>query len=412
MEVKSEKSEAVVEDHAVALEVQETSQPDRATVHRGDGRAGRDAEVEAEVWPLRNAIENALRAEDIGRGGIDRGRKTPVPFALGCNPAEILLLDPQRLCDLGLLFRGRLSEFFLHRELNFDFWILGASNQEGAGKSQGCLRGGGLSGKFKRVSAGVGFEANSRQGEPGLGRGVVVEAELVPEPRPAKRIELDGWFDLEKNRRSVEQGCRPSLHGPGSGGSGKSINEEEERQERLGDSSPPGSGQREAPRQLLPARRGDARELHFISLALASRADAIIRCHAHPDAYWIRGRPFLRDFAPAGGCQATAGGPRGARRGADVRTTESRESDQELQGGAGRRSGWAEDAARGTIKTREGDYTLDSRNAHSLFCKSIHIAYPSARDRAAARAQGVSAGGDGFVPGCRMARDGWTRLTA
>ena len=50
-------------------------------------------------------------------------------------------------------------------------------------------------------------------------------------------------------------------------------------------------------------------------------------------------------------------------------------------------------------KTREGDYTLDSRNAHSPFCKSIHIPYPSARDRAAARAQGVSAGGDGLVHG-------------
>ena len=50
-------------------------------------------------------------------------------------------------------------------------------------------------------------------------------------------------------------------------------------------------------------------------------------------------------------------------------------------------------------ETREGDYTLDSRNAHSPFCKSIHIPYPSARDRAAARAQGVSAGGDVFVHG-------------
>ena len=38
-------------------------------------------------------------------------------------------------------------------------------------------------------------------------------------------------------------------------------------------------------------------------------------------------------------------------------------------------------------KTPEGAYTLDSRNAHSLFYKSIHISYPSARDRAAARAQ-------------------------
>lgn len=53
----------------------------------------------------------------------------------------------------------------------------------------------------------------------------------------------------------------------------------------------------------------------------------------------------------------------------------------------------------GDHKTPEGVYTLDSRNAHSLFYKSIHISYPSTRDRAAARAQGVSAGGDVFVHG-------------
>ena len=41
----------------------------------------------------------------------------------------------------------------------------------------------------------------------------------------------------------------------------------------------------------------------------------------------------------------------------------------------------------GDHKTPEGVYALDSRNAHSLFYKSIHISYPSARDRAAARAQ-------------------------
>jgi murein L,D-transpeptidase YafK len=53
----------------------------------------------------------------------------------------------------------------------------------------------------------------------------------------------------------------------------------------------------------------------------------------------------------------------------------------------------------GDHKTPEGVYTLDSRNAHSQFYKSIHISYPSARDRAAARAQGVSPGGDVFVHG-------------
>jgi len=54
---------------------------------------------------------------------------------------------------------------------------------------------------------------------------------------------------------------------------------------------------------------------------------------------------------------------------------------------------------RGDHKTPEGEYVLDSRNAHSQFYKSIHISYPSARDRAAARNNGVSPGGDVFVHG-------------
>jgi murein L,D-transpeptidase YafK len=53
----------------------------------------------------------------------------------------------------------------------------------------------------------------------------------------------------------------------------------------------------------------------------------------------------------------------------------------------------------GDHKTPEGHYVLDFRNAHSHFYKAIHISYPSARDRAAARASGVSPGGDVFLHG-------------
>jgi murein L,D-transpeptidase YafK len=56
-------------------------------------------------------------------------------------------------------------------------------------------------------------------------------------------------------------------------------------------------------------------------------------------------------------------------------------------------------ARQGDHKTPEGLYVLDSHNAHSQFYKSIHISYPSARDRAAARQKGVSPGGDVFVHG-------------
>jgi murein L,D-transpeptidase YafK len=53
----------------------------------------------------------------------------------------------------------------------------------------------------------------------------------------------------------------------------------------------------------------------------------------------------------------------------------------------------------GDHKTPEGIYVLDSRNAHSQFYKSIHISYPNSSDRAAARRNGVSPGGDVFVHG-------------
>ena len=53
----------------------------------------------------------------------------------------------------------------------------------------------------------------------------------------------------------------------------------------------------------------------------------------------------------------------------------------------------------GDHRTPEGIYVLDSRNERSQFHKSIHISYPSGRDRAAARAHGVSPGGDVFVHG-------------
>jgi murein L,D-transpeptidase YafK len=53
----------------------------------------------------------------------------------------------------------------------------------------------------------------------------------------------------------------------------------------------------------------------------------------------------------------------------------------------------------GDHKTPEGVYVLDSRNGHSQFYKSLHISYPSVREREAARQRGVSPGGDVFVHG-------------
>jgi len=53
----------------------------------------------------------------------------------------------------------------------------------------------------------------------------------------------------------------------------------------------------------------------------------------------------------------------------------------------------------GDHKTPEGHYTLDRRNPHSRFYRSIHISYPDAEDRARAIKLGASPGGDIFVHG-------------
>jgi murein L,D-transpeptidase YafK len=53
----------------------------------------------------------------------------------------------------------------------------------------------------------------------------------------------------------------------------------------------------------------------------------------------------------------------------------------------------------GDERTPEGQYTLDWRNVHSDFYKSIHISYPSAHDRELARAWGLNPGGSIMIHG-------------
>lgn len=53
----------------------------------------------------------------------------------------------------------------------------------------------------------------------------------------------------------------------------------------------------------------------------------------------------------------------------------------------------------GDQRTPEGDYVLDWRNANSDFYKSIHISYPSPRDRELAEAWGLDPGGSIMIHG-------------
>jgi murein L,D-transpeptidase YafK len=53
----------------------------------------------------------------------------------------------------------------------------------------------------------------------------------------------------------------------------------------------------------------------------------------------------------------------------------------------------------GDGKTPEGTYYIDRRNPNSSFHLSLGLSYPNAQDRAFARAQGRSPGGDIFIHG-------------
>src|SRR5215470_11211086 len=53
----------------------------------------------------------------------------------------------------------------------------------------------------------------------------------------------------------------------------------------------------------------------------------------------------------------------------------------------------------GDHKTPEGDYVIESKNAHSQFHLSLRISYPNATDRARAHKLGLSPGGDIMIHG-------------
>jgi murein L,D-transpeptidase YafK len=55
----------------------------------------------------------------------------------------------------------------------------------------------------------------------------------------------------------------------------------------------------------------------------------------------------------------------------------------------------------GDMKTPEGIYKIDSRNAQSSFHLALHISYPSADDNLRAAERGVSAGFDIMIHGIR-----------
>jgi murein L,D-transpeptidase YafK len=60
----------------------------------------------------------------------------------------------------------------------------------------------------------------------------------------------------------------------------------------------------------------------------------------------------------------------------------------------------------GDMKTPEGIYKIDNRNAQSSFHLALHISYPSDEDNQRAAVRGVSAGSDIMIHGIQNGR-GW-----
>jgi murein L,D-transpeptidase YafK len=64
----------------------------------------------------------------------------------------------------------------------------------------------------------------------------------------------------------------------------------------------------------------------------------------------------------------------------------------------------------GDRRTPEGIYVIDSRTAASGFHRALHVSYPSAADRVAAKRAGVDPGGDIFIHGIKNGL-GWLGAT-
>ena len=107
--------------------------------------------------------------------------------------------------------------FFLDREFYFNLRILGASHGEGVRDGERSFGGGAFGSQFERVLAGVRFDADAGQGEPGFRGGVVTEGERMAEPRGGEGFEFGGGLDLKQDWSAVDQVSGFSLDGPGGG---------------------------------------------------------------------------------------------------------------------------------------------------------------------------------------------------
>src|SRR5215831_19153835 len=90
MKIKGKQSLAVVDDYAVSFKIEKAREEHCAIVHGGHWGARVDSEVEAPVGALRDSVEDALRTEDVGGGGIDWSREVATPLEFGRDATEVI----------------------------------------------------------------------------------------------------------------------------------------------------------------------------------------------------------------------------------------------------------------------------------------------------------------------------------
>src|SRR5271154_5239729 len=151
---------------------------------------------------LRLAIEDSLRAENIGDSGVGGGCEFSVPLAGGCHSVEVVVLDLHAFRDLLLLLRTGLGKFPFDGELDLGLRILPGGYGKLVAESEFRKRAFGwtrrpLARQIQRVSAGCCLEADPGYCEPRFAGHVEAERNLMAEPRSSQRFERCRGRDLK-----------------------------------------------------------------------------------------------------------------------------------------------------------------------------------------------------------------------
>jgi hypothetical protein len=208
MHVDGEQALAVIEYDEVAFEIKRASQQDGAVIHGLDGSSAWDAEIQTPVSARGLAIENALRAEDVGNRGVRWLGERARPLAIWRDAVQIILLDLLALLDLFLLLGSGLGELAFDAEFGLDFWILARGNGELVTERNflaghfACLR---FAGQIKGVGSRSGLEADARECDPCLALRIEAERDFVSQPCSSQRFHPLRGLYLKQHWPAIHQ---------------------------------------------------------------------------------------------------------------------------------------------------------------------------------------------------------------